>query len=101
MLIFARIPVEKIEHPGWYTFREEVLEVEVVLVLRSRADSTRDRFYYQAHVIPPPGICPKAINYLGPESVYPVNIVRKLNPKWKPPVFPEGVNKVEIQGRQA
>jgi predicted P-loop ATPase/GTPase len=95
--ILASIEVERIQRSAsTYTFRAEVMEVEVIRVMRRRADSYRNRYYYEADVKRPARMHPDARSYGRDESVVRVNIVRKANPTWKPPVFPEGRNVLEV-----
>lgn len=95
--ILASIEVERVQlTASTYTFRAEVMEVEVVRVMRRRADSYRNRYYYEADAKRPARMHPDARSYGRDESVVRVNIVRKANPKWKPPVFPEGRNVLEV-----
>jgi predicted P-loop ATPase/GTPase len=95
--ILASIEVERIHlTASTYTFRAETMEVEVIRVMRTRADSYRNRYYYSADVKRPTRMHPEARRYGRDESVVRVNIVRKANPKWKPPVFPEGRNVLEV-----
>lgn len=97
MKILASIEVELIHlSASTFTFRCEVMEVEVVRVMRQRADSYRNRYYYSADVKRPACMHPDARSYGRDESVMRVNIVRRANPTWKPPVFPAGVNCIEI-----
>lgn len=97
MKILASIEVERIQlSASTYTFRCEVMEVEVVRVVRSRADSYRNRFYYSADVKRPERMHPDARSYARNDNEVRVNIVRKVNPKWKPPAFPAGVNCIDI-----
>lgn len=94
--ILASIAVERIQlSASTYTFRSEVMEVEVVRVLRTRADSYRNRFYYSADVKRPARMHPDD-QYYQKDGTVRVNIVRRANPKWKPPVFPEGSNVFEV-----
>lgn len=96
MKILASIEVERIQRSAsTYTFRAEVMEVEVVRVMRTRADSYRNRYYYQADIKRPARMHPDAQYYLR-DGVVRVNIARKANPKWKPPVFPKGINVFEV-----
>ncbi|SAL01562.1 hypothetical protein AWB80_08154 [Caballeronia pedi] len=98
MKIIAYIPVERIQLTACtYTYRSELMELEVVRVVRHRADRTRERFYYHADVKRPARMHHTAMSYGRDDTVVRVNIFRKENPKWKPPVFPEGVNCIEIQ----
>lgn len=104
MKILASIPVEKISLTAHtYTFRSEEMELEVVRVLRNRADSTRNRYYYQADVKRPLRMHPEASPYNPDGSAYTaetaltrVSIIRARNPKWKPPPFPDGKDALEI-----
>lgn len=97
MKIFASIEVARIQlSANTHTFRCEVMEVEVVRVVRSRADSYRNRYYYSADVERPARMHPAARSYGRDDSVVRVNIVRRANPKWNPPAFPVGVNCIEI-----
>lgn len=96
MKILASIEVERIQlSASTYTFRTEVMEVEVVRVMRTRADSYRNRYYYSADVRRPARMHPDAQYYLK-DGIVRVNIVRRTNPKWKPPLFPTGVNCIEV-----
>jgi hypothetical protein len=94
--ILASIEVERIQlSASTFTFRCEVMEVEVVRVMRTRADSYRNRYYYSADIKRPARMHPDAQYYLK-DGIVRVNIVRKANPAWKPPVFPEGRNVLEV-----
>jgi hypothetical protein len=94
MKIIASIPTQKVQGNGWFTFESSQIEVEVVRVLRYRADSYRKRYCYMADIKAPAEIHPEAIGLK--DGIYRVNIIRKANPKWKPPQFPEGKNNVEV-----
>ena len=99
MKIIAYIPVEKVVSPGGttFSFRRELLEVEVVRILRYRCDRTRARYYYQADVLIPGKMCQEALSaHEVTQGMTRVNVLRDKNPKWKPPVFPEGKNNVEV-----
>ncbi|MEX3764490.1 hypothetical protein [Paraburkholderia phenoliruptrix] len=98
MKILASIEVERVQRSeSTYTFRCEVMELDVVRVMRQRADTYRNRYYYSADVKRPARMHPDARSYGRDESVVRVNIVRKTNPKWKPPEFPDGINCIEIE----
>lgn len=101
MKLFVSIPVEKVIVSAGYTFRGAKVEAEAVRILRS--PSGRDRltgkprgWHYSADVSHP-DLAPEAVR-LGPDDTYRASISRKLNPKWKPPVFPEGKNWVAVEG---
>jgi len=101
--IFAIIAVEKVpvtQHS--YTFRTEIMEVEVVKYLRRRCGSygkALNRFYYQAIIKRPDRMAPEydfALN--APDrTTLTVNVTRGINPKWKRPEFQAGVNVVDVQ----
>lgn len=95
MKITALIPTSKTFGAGWSSFPCEEMEVEVVRVLRSRCDRTRQRYHYLADV-KAPRLHPEAPNWLAKEGLYQVNVLRHLNPKWKPPVFENGLNVASI-----
>ena len=104
MKIIASIPVEKTSGNGCFSFRHEQHEVEVVRVIRHPATRNPDlnRWHYQADIKDHPALCKEAIR-IGPNFEYRVNIHRRsdnprygLNPKWKPPEFPNGGNWVDI-----
>lgn len=97
MRVWASVEVEVVEKYGGYTFRKEVLEVEILQVGRWAADKLRTRFYYFADVVPPKEVHPEA-GRLGVTTagLYRVNIDRKLNPRWKPPVFPPGCDSIGV-----
>lgn len=97
MKIKARIPVEKVQIAGgWGTFRHEVHEVQVVRLVRY---PVRNRWHYLADVARPTAMHAEAI-CVGAGGTYRVNVYRcgkqGLNPKWVPPVFPDGVHELEI-----
>lgn len=93
MRIIAPIPVRIIEHAAWFQFENEDLEVEVLRVIRNRCDRTRLRYFYEADVIPPAATHPRALEVLGyARDCLRVNISRRLNPRWRAPVFPMGSN---------
>lgn len=97
MKILASIEVERIQlTASTFTFLCETMEVDVVRVMRIQADSYRKRYYYSADVKRPARMHPDAKSYARHGSEVRVNIVRKANPKWKPPVFPEGRNVLEV-----
>ena len=86
MRILAAIPTGKITGPTWTQFTDELMEVEVVRVIRYRADRFRYRYYYHADVIAPESLHP---DYpLGTQErekgIIRVRILRDKNPKWKP-----------------
>lgn len=90
MKILAHIDVEKIVSPGYFSFRREVREVEVVRVLRYPAtrNPSLNRWHYQADVADHPDMHPDSIRV---GRFYRVNIMRRgLNPSWKPPEFAPG-----------
>ena len=92
MKILAPIPVEKVTGPGWYSFRNEVRELEVIRVMRTPATRYKDlnRWHYMADVADHPDMHPEAVR-IGANGRHRVNIQRRgLNPKWKPPIFADG-----------
>lgn len=96
--IIASIPVEKISGNGCFSFKHEQHEVEVVRVIRRQAtrNPNLNRWHYQADIKDHPALCKEAIR-IGPNLAFRVNIYRRgLNPKWKPPEFPKGINWVDI-----
>lgn len=99
MKILATIPVEKIQRsPCTYSFRYEVREVEVIRVMRWAGPNNRrlNRFHYFVDIKRHPDLHPEAI-FTGLDGAYRVNVVRRgMNPKWKPPVFPDGKDLVEV-----
>ena len=102
MKIIASIPTRMVAGPGWRSFPEDLIEVEVVRILRYRCDRTRPRYSYQADVKIPLLMHPEAPNVVG-DGLYRVNVFRKLNPGWKPPVFSDRdvVDLREHHGRPA
>lgn len=94
MKIIARIPTEKIQGTGWHTFTCQSFEVDVIRVLRLKACSTElKRYHYQADIVPPPEFHKDYPTY--PRSR--VTIDRKINKKWKPPIFEDGSNVFEVK----
>lgn len=93
MMIFAQIPTGKRIGDGWYQELTDLMEVHVIEIMRHRIGSL-DRYYYQAKIKAPSVILSDAIGL--EDGTYRVNVNRKLNPRWKPPIFPAGVNRVEV-----
>ncbi len=97
--ILASIAVEKVPvSAGSYTFRSEIMEVEVVRYLRHRCGSrgeARKRFYYSAVIKAPEKLAPGYAAFGLDKGQMTVNVVRKLNPKWKRPQFGEAMS-VEV-----
>ena len=98
MLINASIPVEMIKGPFTTSFRHELQEVEVLRVVRCPATRypNLNRWHYEADIADHPKMCAGAIR-IGMGGAFRVRIDRWLNPRWKPPVFPDGANSVEIK----
>lgn len=99
MKILAHIEVEKIVSPGYFSFRSEVRELEVIRVIRYRAakNPALNRWHYQADVADHPDMHPDSIR-IGVGRHYRVNIMRSgLNPKWRPPEFAPGEHVFEVQ----
>lgn len=103
--LLASVAVEKInvgQHA--FTFRNEVIEVEPLFVLRrpcGRHGQAARRFYYEALVAVPPAMAAEYSVYdknpKNPgEKLLRVPVIRSQNPKWKPPVFADGKHVVEI-----
>jgi hypothetical protein len=96
MKILASIPIEKVQvSANSYTYLQEIHEVEVTRLMRWPAakNAMLNRWHYVAVIKPHPSMAPEACN----DGYNTVNVIRRrLNPNWKPPVFPEGVNTVEI-----
>ena len=93
-MIFAQIPTGKRLGQGWYQETMDLMEVYVISVMRFRCDRNRERYYYEAKIKAPSVILFDAVGL--ENGTYRVNVNRILNPKWKPPVFPEGVDRVEV-----
>ncbi|MDD3675792.1 hypothetical protein [Thauera propionica] len=89
MKIKARIPTHKETNGCWTRFPTTVMEVEVVRLIRWRADPYRERYYYQADVVAPPEMHPDYHRWGSVPGTQRVKVCRKLNPKWKPPAFPD------------
>lgn len=98
--IMAAIAVEKvILDGGCYTFRSEVMEVEVLRYMRRSVGSTgegRRRFYYEAVIKAPEKVSPEYRAWGHEKGEMTVNVTRHINKKWKRPTFPEGKNVVEV-----
>jgi len=97
MKVFAHVPVEKVWHPsGGMTYRSEVMEVEVESLHRSPTSLRykTGRYYYFIKVKDPSRYSQMtdAMMFHGT-----INLNRKLNPKWKPPVFPDGQNSIVFE----
>lgn len=89
----ALIPVRAVRGPGWTTFDYEEIEVQALRIVRYPA--TRyphlNRWHYQADIADHPKLCREAIR-IGADGAYRVRVDRRLNPRWKPPMFPAGTN---------
>lgn len=96
MKITAGIPTKKVQGDGWYTFEREMMTVDVVRIFREKCDRTRERYYYTAEIRPPRELHPDAARIVVFDGLMRVNVNRKLNPKWKPPVFEEGRFAVQV-----
>lgn len=95
MNIKAFIPLERVQTSETsYTYREEVMDVEAVAIVRYSAclnNPELNRWHYMAYVKRPECV-PDCYKDGVHDDLIRVNVIRKLNPKWKPPVFPEGEN---------
>lgn len=98
MRIVASIPVRKVRlSPVSYTFEHEWVECRVVTLIRVRADRFRERYYYQAIIIKPAEVHPEAVNLAADvDRHFRVVVCRRRNPKWKPPVFPNGKHVLDL-----
>lgn len=97
MKILASIPYERVDSPGSHTFKSRNVECTVVRLMRSKCDSWRNRYYYSADVIAPECLHPDyPSGNACDDGTFRVNVVRFINPAWKPPVFPEGHNVLEV-----
>lgn len=98
--ILASIPVLKVQLSECsYTFRSEVMEVEVVGYMRRECGlhDPRERYYYEA-IIKRPARMAKEYDFsllLPAKDTMRVNVVRKLNKGWKPPLFPKGIHVID------
>jgi hypothetical protein len=98
--IIAAIAVEKVMLSKCsYTFRTELMEVEVVGYMRSVCglNDPRERYYYTA-IIKRPARMAKEYDFsllLPAKDTLTVNVVRMLNKGWKPPMFPKGINVID------
>ena len=95
MKIKANIPVEKLIHnEGYYNYRYELIDVDIIKVLRRPVSLSYNlnRYYYEAMIIPPKELHCDFNKHLSNDNLYTVNIVRRKNIKWKPPIFEKGVN---------
>lgn len=90
---------EEIRTPA-HSFKKEERDVEVVRVLRYPLGKDKKRFHYAADIVDHPDIHPDARDHLMKSlaGLVRVRIQRNLNPRWKPPVFPKGVDMVEVAG---
>lgn len=87
MKILVNVSVEKIkvgEHS--YTFRDELLEVEVLKVYRTRANRKETAWYYQVEHKPLPNQLHISGDKLETENQR-ANINRKINKQFKPKDF--------------
>lgn len=97
----APIAVEKVSCAGGYTFRQEVMEVDVLGYYRRPCGSNgaaRKRYFYEA-VIRRPDRMIAAYDFVlvgEKKDRLLVNVTRSINEKWKPPVFPDGGRFVEV-----
>lgn len=86
MKILVRCEVEKLHPtPVTTTFRSEQFEVEPTKIRRHSCGSGKaaNRYYYHAYFNAPDGVLDVMGKPLTGETSD--NIIRKLNPKWKPP----------------
>lgn len=106
MKLLGYIAVKKVQRDIGFTFTTKLVEIEPVLIVRS--PSHHDKrchpwkvlgWTYSAYIDNHPELAPDAIR-TGAENRYHVHINRALNRKWKPPVFPEGQNWVNVRGRE-
>lgn len=89
MKILAYIPVNEIKTQNTTQQISEIREVECVAITRSPVSYNNkelNRFHYSALIIPHIDCIAKEY-LLNKDGYLHVNIVRKLNKKWKPPVF--------------
>jgi hypothetical protein len=103
MLINAWMPVERIDLPGGcYTYRSELIPVELVRIIRTPAarNLKLNRWFYEAHAIPPAGALRDGLLMTADGAACQVNIVRSLNPGWKPPVFKYLERMIEVPRAQ-
>lgn len=102
MKLFVHIPTEKVAIGAGHTFTSKLVEAEVVRIVRSPARHDKGchpwrvtGWYYSADIAKRPDVSPEA--YHGThDGLYRAHINRALNPKWKPPAFPEGKNWVNV-----
>lgn len=90
MKIRAAIPAQRLDVPGGVTYRTEVMECDVAVLHRVRTDCHRHRYYYVADVLRPPRCSATYQCFTGASDTVRVQLVRKLNPTWEPPVFANG-----------
>lgn len=104
-MIRAHIPVEKVWRTAHtYTYRQEEMMCEVVRILRRPCGSqgaARSRYYYEAIIKLPVAIPSDYPRLTQEEGLFRVNVIRAANPKWKPPVFPNGQDVVEVSAAAA
>ena len=91
MKVFVSIPIaKKMTEKKAYTFDTKLLECVVVKVHRY-STGRKNSYYYQASVKPPIELInlvkdfPRESWLLESDGLYRTNIIRKQNPKWKPP----------------
>lgn len=86
MKILAEITTAAVRGPHSTTYRADVREVEVAVLVRYRATRFPDlnRWHYMADIVDHPDLCPEAIR-IGVDDRYRVRVSRKLNPRWRPP----------------
>lgn len=98
MKIMAYIPVQEIRSHGCTTYRHEMHEVDVVRIVRYQATRYPElnRWRYLADIADHPSLCASAIR-TGFSGSYRVNVVRRQNPRWKPPLFNAGRNVFEVK----
>lgn len=103
MKLAVHIPVEKIEvYAGAFSYRHELVEVEPLRIIRSpwRHDKSCypwrvTAWSYSADVLHP-RLSPDAILLHHIDRAYRAHVIRALNPRWKPPAFPDGKNWVTV-----
>lgn len=103
MKLLGHIAVEKVARGVGFSFETKLVEIEPVLIVRSSARRDKSKpgwpvvaWYYGAYIDGHPELSPDAIR-TGSENRYHVHINRALNPKWKPPVFPEGRDWINVK----
>lgn len=104
MKLLGYTAVEKVPRGIGWSYTTKLVEIEPVLIVRSPASHDKNvrpwkvlGWHYSAYINSHPELSPDAIR-TGAENRYHVHINRALNRQWKPPVFPEGQNWVDVRG---